>query len=308
MKNYINVRIQTYNHYKEKNDIKHNTGENNKQSIVNNGKIDTFYNYQEQEPLKTLKIWREEHNQNYKKRRKQNLKNNQSSLINGVITFSQVISKDLGTKYTKEEWEQANIKTVEEIAQHLGTEISYITFHYQEKTPHCHYHLKNFDNQGYSIFYKYHKKEELSKLQDIAFKHLEPLGMERGQKKEITNRTHKKTQDYYIKQYRAEVKKLKSIRKEVESLKIETDKKKKIYKQITEAQSKLRELQKSTDIERIKEERVQAINYANELEQYIEKLTEEPKEEKITEQVKRKSLKQLKPFTGVIKWIKLINL
>lgn len=306
MKNFINVRIKAYNHYKEKNDIKHNIGTNHKQSKITN-EPDSFYNYQKTDPLTTLREWRKEHNHLYKKRRKQNLQINQATLLNGVITFSEAIHKDLGSKYTKEQWEQANIKAVEEIAKYLDTEISYITFHYGELTPHCHYHLKNFDKNAYSISYKYRTKKELSKLQDIAFKHLGKLGMQRGLKKEITNKTHQTTQQYYKKQIkqlrketRGEVKKLKSIREELKAMEnLETTQKKELYNEISKLQKEFRRLQEETDLEKIKAERDQLMEYVKQLEAHLEEITEEEQqEENLEEQIKSKTLEMAMPVPG----------
>jgi len=254
MNNFINVRITPYNHYKEKNDIKHNLDTVNKQSRVDSAfknYKNRIINYQDKPPLDTLREWRAEHNKRYKARRRENLTNSNSTILNGVITFSEAIKTDLGTKYTRENFEQVCKDTIEEIAEYLGTSIMYVAFHYNEKTPHAQYHLKNYDNEGRSIYYKYRKKEHLSRLQDIAFKHFKKLGMDRGISKEITNKTHQTTKQYYSKQYaeaqstlRSAVAELKALREEISNLDMSMEEKKFEYSKISEEQKTIRLLDK----------------------------------------------------------------
>jgi len=249
MNNFINVRIKPYHAHKEKNDIKHNIRSCNLQSQIDNPEYENvFINYQDEDPLTVHRKWREEHNQKYKKRRKENLTNSNSTLLNGVITFSESIKHDMGTKYSKSEWEKTCQEAIEEIAAHLDSEIMYITFHYDEKTPHAQYHLKNFDEEGRSIFYKHRKAEQLSILQDIGYKHLSKLGMERGQSKEITNANHQTTQQYYKNAYKEAINKLKTVRKEITDLDLEKEKKKEIYAEISKMQKELRSYKEELSI------------------------------------------------------------
>jgi hypothetical protein len=250
MNNFINVRIKPYNAAKEKNDIKHNLRTVNTQSKVDEnfqGLKNKVINFQDEKPLTVLKKWRAEHNTKYKKRLKENLTDKNSTLINGIISFSEKIHTDFNNKYSQEEFENANINAIKEIAEFLGTEIMYVSFHYDEKTPHVHYHFKNFDEQGRSIFYKNRTKEQLEKLQDIGFKHLGKLGMERGIKKDTTNKTHQTTQVYYRKLYKEYNDNLKSLRNELKSLEINADEKKKLYSDITNMQKQLREHKNDLD-------------------------------------------------------------
>jgi len=265
MNNYINVRLETSNHYKEKNDIKHNLGTVNKKS---NSTESNFLDYEEtnykfgNSPFEKFKEWRGEHEKRFienrfrvvngkKVLRNEKLQNHNSTLLGGIITFSEAINKNLGVEYSKEEYEKSCIEAVEKIADEMETEILYVSFHYKEKTPHCHFHLKNFDNEGKSIFHKHKKKEQLSKFQDLAFSSLKSLGMERGQSKEITNKNHQTTKAYYAKLYketqddlRTQVKLLKEKRKEVSSLDISIEEKKILQDEISGEQKVFRKLDK----------------------------------------------------------------
>lgn len=252
MKNFINVRIKTYNASKEKNDIKHNLRKVKNRSQIIDPKYQNTYryfgDYNSQNILKKYDELREEHNTKYKKRRKENITNSNATLINSVITFSEKINKDLDEKYTREEFENVCENAIKDISNFLETDLLYISFHYDEKTPHVHFHMRNFDEQGRSIFYKNRTKDKLSKLQDIAYNRLKKLGMNRGEKKEVTNKTHQTTKQYYSKLYQELNKKMKEMRKDIQNLKnIENDEKKKIYQEISSIQKKLRTLKAERD-------------------------------------------------------------
>ena len=252
--NYINVRIKPYHHHKEMNDIKHNqntaTKRSNRIKSFKNYE-DTFINYQDEKPLKKLRTWREEHNQKYKARRKENLTNSNSTILNGIISFSPALKEDLGIKYSKQDWEDANRKAVEKIAEELDTEIMYISFHYKELTPHMHFHLKNFDSEGRSVFYKHRHTEALSRLQDIAFEELKSLGLARGRSKAQTGKTHQTTKVYYSKLYKSAQdslrelnKDLKAKRKELSDQDIEIEEKKLQGSVLSDNQKVIRNLDK----------------------------------------------------------------
>jgi len=206
-----------------------------KQSVTGksfNGYENTFINYQDEHPQKILRKWREEHSEKYKARLKRNLTNSNSTILNGIISFSEQIRSDLGNKYSREEFEKSCQKAIERIAEQLETEVMYVAFHYDEKTPHVQFHFRNFDQEGKSIFHKNCKTAQLSVLQDIAFDELKSLGMERGQSKDVTNRTHQTTQAYYSKLYsefqstlRDEVKSLKEARKSLAALDLSIEEK-----------------------------------------------------------------------------------
>jgi hypothetical protein len=296
MNNYINVRLEPAGHERNKNRIKHNFRSVHTQSKLDksyNNYENKIYNFQDLEPLKVLRKWREEHNTLYKEnryktvkgkrvKRNENLTNSNSTILEGIITFSEQLKMDLGYKYSKEEWEQTCINVVKEISEYLDTEIMYISFHYDETTPHCHYHFKNYDKKGYSIFHKFNDTEHLSKLQDIGFKHLKKLGMKRGEKKPKTGKTHQKTKQYYIEEQKKLITDLKKIRKKTQELDISTEEKKEIYQEISKLQSEARTELKNikSQTEELKEEKQGYIKELKVLEKVAnqEILNEEEKE------------------------------
>ena len=86
----------------------------------------------------------------------------------------------------------------EYIAKKYGTQLIYLTLHMDETTPHFHFSLKNYDENGLSLWKKNQNKEFLSQLQDIAFEHFKELGMQRGLSKDITGKKYETIQKYHI--------------------------------------------------------------------------------------------------------------
>lgn len=215
MNNFINVRLQAYNHVKQLNILKHNTRKIESLSVQDKSKTnyivlddgqlfdieedfakDTYYN--------TLKKFynndRSEHNEKVYARRQRNLTTQQASWMEGVFTFSEAIHHDLGTKYTKEELSKVAASCAQDLAKQIGSKVKYMVLHLDETTPHFHFALNNFDDNGHSIFHKIKHKEILSKIQNLAFKHFGKLGMDRGVSKDITGKNYKNIGNYYKQQ------------------------------------------------------------------------------------------------------------
>lgn len=291
MKNFINVRLATSNAYKEKNDIKHNIRTVNVLSTYKSKSgqnwrkwQNSYYSHIPQNQLQQkLKNLRDEHNKLHYQRRKRNLQNSQATLINSIISFSEKCSHDLGVKYSREEFEKCCIKAIEDIATELNTEIFYISFHYDEKTPHVHFNLRNFNDKGYAIWNNENKKKG-SKLQDIAFNSLKELGMKRGEKKELTGvKRHQTTQEYYKKVFYELNKSLKTLRSDVKDLELTKEEKKLIYAEITRLQKQAREQKKENQN---KDEKIKEIS------QYAEELREALKEQ-IANKKSKKGMKNV---------------
>lgn len=211
MNNFINVRLQAYNHVKQLNILKHNTrkiqslSEQDKSKtnyiVLDDGELfdlepitkDTFYNT-------TKKFYnndRSEHNEKVYARRQRNLTTQQASWMEGVFTFSEAIHGDLGNKYTKEELSKVAASCAQDLAKQIGSKVKYMVLHMDETTPHFHFAIKNFDDNGYSVFHKIKNKETLSHLQDVAFEYFGKLGMDRGISKEVTGKNYKTITNYY---------------------------------------------------------------------------------------------------------------
>lgn len=168
-------------------------------------------------------------------------------MINSVITFSEQCSHDLGVKYSRDDFEKCCIEAIEDIATELKTEIYYISFHYDETTPHVHFHLKNFNDKGFAIWNN-EAKSKGSKFQDIAHNALKELGMERGHKKELTGvKRHQTTQEYYKNMFYELNKNLKTLRNDVKDLELTKEEKKLIYSEITRLQKEARKKDKTIE-------------------------------------------------------------
>ncbi|MCT7484175.1 plasmid recombination protein [Aliarcobacter cryaerophilus] len=212
MKNFINVRVQSYNYKKQYDLLRHNFRHkkdslsqiNEKPNFIisPDGKIVKLDNTIKKKIYdllsKDYRNDRTKHNEIYKSKHKRNLRDFQSTWTEGILTFSEAIHKDLGNKYTPEDLIKAAISCTNDIAQKYGTKLNYLTLHMDETTPHFHFSLKNFDENGLSLWKKNQNKEFLSQLQDIAFEHFKALGMDRGVSKDITNKRYETIQKYHI--------------------------------------------------------------------------------------------------------------
>ena len=221
MNNFINVRVQSYNHTKQLNILKHNlrkikslsegafndvvgTSKHTSTFIIqkdgslfeleNKDFINLSYDFIVDEYKKDRKL----HNEKMYKRKKRNLLNEQATWLEGVFTFSEAIHHDLGNKYTIEELSRVANNCAQDLAKQIGAELKYMVFHLDETTPHFHLAFKNFDEAGMSIFHKIKNKEFLSQIQDLAFEHFKELGMDRGIKKEFTSKNYQTIQNYNI--------------------------------------------------------------------------------------------------------------
>lgn len=196
MNNFVNLRLQTYNHIKEINVIKHNLRTINTKSKLSDNGIEIVEIYPHR-TLKKVQELRKLHNELHKARTQRNLRNEQSTTLDGVLSFSEALQHTMGVKFSKEEWKQCCIDTINEVSKFLDTDVLYVSFHFDETTPHCQYAFKNFDTQGYSVWGKNYTRDKLSQLQDIAAKNFAKLGIQRGLKKEITGSTHTNLNKFY---------------------------------------------------------------------------------------------------------------
>ena len=233
MNNFINVRLEAYNHNKTLNAIKHNIRhiqskserlnfdnmskdlEHNKNNYfvfdgvpypMKKNKADTkeYYNFLSQEYQDN----RAEHNKLYLASNVNNpslkgrkLRDNQSTWVEGVFTFSDQFKEDLGNKYSFEELCKIANDCVLDIGKKLNANLKYIVYHGDEKTGHFHYAFDNYDNLGRSLFKKINNINDLSILQDIGFSHFGKLGIKRGQKKEITGVNNQNKEIYWQNKY-----------------------------------------------------------------------------------------------------------
>ncbi len=212
MKNFINVRVQSYNYKKQYDLLRHNfrhkkdslsqinekpnffIGPNGKLLEIDNTNKKKIYDIVSKEYQKD----RIKHNEIYKAKHKRNLRDFQATWTDGVLTFSEAIHQDLGNKYTQEDLIKVATSCANDIAKKYGTQLIYLTLHMDETTPHFHFSLKNYDENGLSLWKKNQNKEFLSQLQDIAFEHFKKLGMQRGISKEFTGKRYETIQKYHV--------------------------------------------------------------------------------------------------------------
>ncbi len=274
LSNKLNVRVQGVHNDKIINRIKHNIRHVKAHSQLNDNNnilIDIHSNqsleFMSKKSSLSARMYkyfsskyrtdRKEHNEKFKASQKRSVRDYHGSWAEGVLTFSEAIHRDLGTKYSQEDLIEAAKKMLLEFESEWETEVTFLCLHLSEKTPHFHFFFKNYNARGNSLVWKYRRRQYLSKLQDLMFKHFKDLGMERGIKKADSECG---TVDYSkpkheeliaeIETLKSEVKDLKLIRKSVTA---DVDKskqeKKQIYSDITKVQKQKRE-----EIKSLKEE------------------------------------------------------
>ena len=281
MKNFINVRVQAHNNRKNIVAIAHNIryqkslssiNEANNILIVNSVQIEITKD-NKNDIANTLKAMyrkdRSKHNKIYKKHNKRNLKESKGTWFEGVFTFSEAIHQDLHNKYSLDELIEVANNALNKIAKKYNSEVKYMVLHLDEKTPHFHFQISNFDNMGRSLTHTNKNKKFLGELQDIGYKHFSRFGMQRGIKKDpsisydyITPKEWHKKQLIQIKdeisskssemeQIDQSIKELKTLRNSLsKSSQIAKDEKKSIYNEISKAQKQLRTLRKSFQVEK----------------------------------------------------------
>ena len=257
LKNFSNVRLQSYNHNKAINIRKHNLRYTQDSLsikkdvpnylISNDGKLLEINNSNKKKIYNILKknyeVDRKKHNELYKASNKRNLRNFQSTWCEGIFTFSEAIHRDLETKYSKQNLSLIASNCAKEISKKFGNELVYMTLHLDETTPHFHFAIKNFDEQGLSLFNKNKNKEFLSKLQDIAYNHFKVLGMERGVSKEVSGKRYETIEQYHIKKEQELKGKVSNLEEHFNTKKLEVEKDlKTLYTEINLKKNEVKDL------------------------------------------------------------------
>lgn len=262
MKNFINVRVQSYNYKKQFNLLRHNfrhkqdslsqlnekpnffISPDGKVLEINNTNKKKIYNLMSKEYQKD----RSEHNELYKTKHKRNLRDFQATWTDGILTFSEAIHQDLGTKYSKEDLIKVAVNCSNDIAKKYKTKLIYLTLHMDETTPHFHFALKNFDENGLSLWNKNKNKDFLSQLQDIAFQNFKELGMERGLSKDITGKRYETIQKYHIRKEMELRDKVLNIQEHYDKLQKEVEKDlKHLYAEVNLQKNEVKDLRSTHD-------------------------------------------------------------
>jgi hypothetical protein len=276
LKNFVNVRIQTSNHTKELNDIKHNLRKNASLSAEENNTKKNFHYVRNNETQKwekfndgagydklvnQLSYHRKQHNKLFKEKNKRNVRDRNATFLNGVITFSEKMEKDFKENNIDNKlFVNDTLKTIKMLEKQLETECLTFSIHRDEKNIHIHFTMLNYDNQGNSIYYKNRTKDKLSVLQDIGFKGFKDnWGIERGiskdkpvknvslkeyyekEKAKVINNYNKDIQDYK-EEHKTLIEQTKKLRNEVSSLNLSNEEKKELHSQISSNQKLIRSL------------------------------------------------------------------
>ncbi len=185
MKNYVGVRIETKNNSVSLNNFKHNlrtletAGQinNNDNILIINNQIIYDNESIKNEYINLVKIREEiiqEHETIYKENnRNRKLPNHTSSVGEGVIYFSELIKdKQMTDSNFTNNFTGLAEKASEEICRRLKTKPIYISIHLDEKTPHFHFHFKNFDDKGKSLTSKIIQEHKIEEIDEDRYNRL----------------------------------------------------------------------------------------------------------------------------------------
>ncbi|MFA6195968.1 MAG: hypothetical protein WC656_04940 [Sulfurimonas sp.] len=267
LSNKLNFRVQGVNNSKIVGRIKHNIRHvkslshlTNKNNILINLQENKQYEFLSSKNSLSKRMYkdfidsynedRESHNQKFKNTSKRSVREYHGSWSEGILTFSEAINEDLGTKYSQVDLIDCAKELLKEFEIEWKTEVKMVVLHMDEKTPHFQFFFKNFDELGNSIIFQNRGREALSSLQDLMFKHFSKLGMERGIKKldkdcgivDYSKPNKKKAElELELKNLKSEIQALKEQRKIIsQDNNLAILDKKKVYEEITIKQENFR--------------------------------------------------------------------
>lgn len=244
MSNYVQVRYQTSSSFSKNSahDLR-----NNKVDYLRNDMFHNKYkNYNSENDAKKLnahaKILEQKFKELYKKRVGRNPQVGKASAFNtGIITLSNSINEKLANEeISRTELDKHFKKAIKDqiklIKSLTGTEpeLIYFSIHYDEKTPHAHFVITNYDEEGRSLAHKMKDSQKLSRCQDKVGESFRDLGFIRGEIKATTNAKHKNIRQMHEQENKElEAKKL-AAQKELKELIKKLQEAKKEAKQVEE--------------------------------------------------------------------------
>jgi len=201
-KDRINVRYNSLSIHKISSRNKHDfRNYNSHRDNINNDLSNTniFMFDKENEKLR-IREYKERYEHFYKKNndnRKPNY-NRVSPFIDMVLTFPHKYQETITDKKL---WRECLAEFIKEFQEQTGVKVINCIEHNDETTRHYHFKTTSYTIQDKKLISgTLFKAGMKSKLQDIAGKAYEKLGLRRGNKKSTTNSTHKTPREYYEKQ------------------------------------------------------------------------------------------------------------
>jgi hypothetical protein len=134
---------------------------------------------------------------------KSSIQKNTKFSFSGIITFSPTMKKDYkdNPKLFNEKLKQF----IKEFEEKHNTKILYSTIHLDEKTPHIHFEILNYNFEKHRTLKRSFTKQDLRNLQDLGGDIFQDFGKgyERGIKKEITGAVNLTvSQSHQVEQFR----------------------------------------------------------------------------------------------------------
>lgn len=125
----------------------------------------------------------------YKKSHGRSMTKNFVPFIEGILAFSP--EPFASESFDMEEWKGRCLDFAADLAKSQNARMVYISFHFDETTPHAHYMMENFDKNKKTTWQRTFGKQQCRELQDRAAEHFFEMGFSRGESKSITGNEHK---------------------------------------------------------------------------------------------------------------------
>jgi hypothetical protein len=109
--------------------------------------------------------------------------------VEGILAFSPEPFAAAG--FDMEEWKARCLDVAADLAKSQNARMVYLSFHFDETTPHAHYMIENFDKKEKTTWQRKFGKQKCRELQDFAAKKFTEMGFERGESKSISGAEHK---------------------------------------------------------------------------------------------------------------------
>lgn len=109
--------------------------------------------------------------------------------VEGILAFSPEPFAAAG--FDMEEWKARCLDFAADLAKSQNARMVYLSFHFDETTPHAHYIIENFDKVQKTTWQRVFGRQKCRELQDKAAAAFSEMGFSRGESKSITGNEHK---------------------------------------------------------------------------------------------------------------------
>lgn len=150
----------------------------------------------------------------YKKRHGRAMPKNSVPFVELFLTFSPEPFRKGAVDL--DAWRVTCARFAHLVRKRVGGRAVYISFHFDEATPHAHVLFENYDRGTGRTWLRAFGRKGCRELQDLAGETFSPLGFERGEEKSITGARHMSLIESHAEERRRLENRISEIRKEIE--------------------------------------------------------------------------------------------